>query len=151
MSIKERVGDQSADDSAVTMYWDPQALESGKTRVVGFTYGLGNVDTRESEGHLLLTAGGDFVRNGEFTLTALVHNPQPGEALQLTLPPGFALLDGGKDQQVPPVPAGAKRSDSPVTWRIRSGDDGRYELAVRSNQGAQQKMPVTIRTRGVFD
>ncbi|HWG47575.1 MAG TPA: hypothetical protein VN688_32730 [Gemmataceae bacterium] len=151
LSIKERVGRQSANDSAVTMYWDPQPLTPNQTRVVGFAYGLGDVDTRESEGHLLLTVGGRLVRKGEFTLTALVHNPQRDEELQLTLPSGFSILEGSASQKVPPVPAGATRPDSPVTWRIRAGDDGKYELAVRSNKGAKQKLPLTIRTRGVFD
>jgi hypothetical protein len=151
LSIKQRIGRQIADDSAVTMYWDPQRLEPNQSRVVGFAYGLGDVDTRESGGHLLLTVGGRLVRHGEFTLTALVHNPQPDEKLTLTLPPGFSLLSGGTTQEVPPVPAGSTRPASPVTWRIRAADDGNYELMVRSSQGATQKLPLTIRTRGVFD
>jgi hypothetical protein len=151
LSIKERIGNQVANDSAVTMYWNEQPLEPDKKRVVGFAYGLGNVDTRESGGHLLLTVGGRLVRHGEFTLTALVHDPQPGEQLTLDLPPGFSILEGDAEQTVPPVPAGAARPDSPVTWRLRAGDDGKYELAVRSNKGATQKLPITIHTRGVFD
>jgi hypothetical protein len=138
-------------DSAVTMYWDEQPLEPEKKRVVGFTYGLGNVDTRESAGHLLLTVGGRLVRDGEFTLTALVHDPQPDERLTLSLPTGFATIEGAEEQDVPPVPAGAARPDSPVTWRIRAGNDGKYELAVQSNKGVKQKLPLTIHTRGVFD
>jgi hypothetical protein len=151
ISIKQRVGNAVANDSAVTMYWSEQRLEPGKSRVVGFTYGLGNVDTRESGGHLLLTVGGRLVRRGEFTLTALVHDPKPGEKLTLELPAGFSILDGESQQEVPPVPPGASRPDSPVTWRIRSGDDGKYELSVRSNSGAKQKLPILIRTHGVFD
>ncbi len=145
------IGKRTAYDSAVTMYWNEQPLEPGKTRTVGFTYGLGHVDTSESEGHLLLTVGGRLVRNGEFTLTAQVHNPAQDEKLTLTLPPGFEILEGSANQEVPPVPAGATRPDSPVTWRIRAGDDGKYELSVQSNKGAKQKLPLTIRTRGVFD
>jgi hypothetical protein len=38
-----------------------------------------------------------------------------------------------------------------VTWRIRAGGDGRYDLVVRSSQGVTQKQSVTIRTRGIFD
>jgi hypothetical protein len=159
VSIKERIQIRSngrrevmeANDSAVTMYWNEQLLEPGKTRIVGFTYGLGSVDTRESGGHLLLTVGGRLVRQGDFTLTALVHNPQTGEKLTLQLPPGFSILEGGAEQQVPAVPRGASRPDSPVTWRLRAGDGGKYELSVRSSTGASQKLPLTIRTRGVFD
>jgi hypothetical protein len=149
--LAQRINQHANFDSAVTMYWDEQPLEPGKKRLVGFTYGLGDVDTRESAGHLLLTVGGRLVRDGEFTLTALVHNPQPGERLTLSLPPGFATLEGAEEQDVPPVPVGAARPDSPVTWRIRAGNDGKYELAVHSNKGAKQKLPLTIHTRGVFD
>jgi hypothetical protein len=60
-------------------------------------------------------------------------------------------VEGPDEQAVPPAPAGAVRRTSPVTWRIRAGGDGRYELLVRSSQGAAQKQPVTIRTRGIFD
>ncbi len=140
-----------ANDSAVTMYWGEQRLEAGKSRVVGFTYGLGNVDSRESGGHLLLTVGGRLVPEVEFTLTALVHNPQPGETLTLDLPSKLTAEGQQLTLPVPPVPAGAKRPDSPVTWRLRAAKDGKYELSVRSSTGAKQKMPVTIRVRGVFD
>jgi hypothetical protein len=145
------IGKHADRDSAVTMYWEERELPADKGRRVGFTYGLGNVDTSESEGHLLLTVGGRLVRNGEFTLTALVHKPQAGEKLTLKLPRGFSIVEGEAEQTVPPVPAGATRPDSPVTWRLRAGGDGKYELAVQSNKGAKQKLPLTIRTRGVFD
>ncbi len=151
ISIKERFGNMEADDSAVTMYWNEQMLESGKSRVVGFTYGLGSVDTRESGGHLLLTVGGRLVPNVEFTLTALVHDPKPGETLTLELPAGLEAEGQQLTQIVPPVPPGASRPDSPLTWRLRSAKDGRYEISVRSSTGATQKLPITIRTRGVFD
>jgi hypothetical protein len=81
----------------------------------------------------------------------VVHHPQADEKLTLTLPPGFTLLEGDQEQNVPRLAAGATRRDSPVTWRIRASEDGKYELEVRSNKGAKQKLPITIRTRGVFD
>jgi hypothetical protein len=151
ISIKERFGKMDADDSAVTMYWNDQMLGPGKSRVVGFTYGLGNVDTRESGGHLLLTVGGRLVPNVEFTLTALVHEPKPGETLTLDLPAGLEAEGQELTRTVSPVPRGASRPDSPITWRLRAAKDGRYEIAVRSSTGATQKLPIMIRMRGVFD
>jgi hypothetical protein len=159
ISIKERMSILKdgrreiveANDSAVTMYWGEQRLEAGKTRVVGFTYGLGSVDSRESGGHLLLTVGGRLVPQVEFTLTALVHNPQLGETLTLELPPSLEANEQQRTLTVPPVPAGARRPDSPVTWRLRAAKEGKYELSVRSSTGAKQKLTVTIRVRGVFD
>jgi hypothetical protein len=147
----QRIGRRADPDSAVTMYWEERPLPPGKRREVGFAYGLGAVSSGEGGGRLLLTVGGRLVRGGEFTLTALVQNPLPDERLTLTLPPGFKLVEGTAEQVVPPVPAGATRPTSPVTWRVRAADDGRYELLVRSNHGAAQKQPVIIRTKGVFD
>jgi hypothetical protein len=158
ISIKERIKIKNgrgktaeANDSAVTMYWSEQKLDAGKSRTVGFTYGLGSVDTRESGGHLLLTVGGRLVPNVEFTLTALVHNPKADEKLTLELPAGLTADEQQKEQTVPPVPFGASRPDSPVTWRLRAAKNGKYELSVRSSTGAKQKLPLTIHARGVFD
>lgn len=151
VSMKERLGDSETNDSAVTMYWKEQPLEPGQSRVVGFTYGLGSVDTRESGGHLLLTVGGRLVPSVEFTLTALVHVPQPGETLTLELPPGLEAEGQQRTQIVPSPPSGASRPDSPITWRLRATKEGRYELSVRSSTGARQKLPVMVRSRGVFD
>jgi hypothetical protein len=141
-------GGKPPKDSAVTLYWDPQRLDPGKTRDVGFTYGLGNVSSSEGEGRLLLTVGGRLVRDAEFTLTALVANPKPGEQLMLTLPQGLKLAGGSATQ---PAPPGAARATSTVTWKIRAIRDGEYNLQVRSSNGQTQSQSITIRSTGVFD
>jgi hypothetical protein len=141
-------------DSAVTLYWDVRPLRPGERREVGFAYGLGQVASGEGEGKLLLTVGGRTVRDGIFTLTALRAEPVPGEKLTLTLPPGgrFELL-GKAEQEVPPVPAGAARPISTVTWRIRAKQVGRSTLVVRSSTGVTQKQAVRISPppQGVLD
>jgi serine/threonine protein kinase len=151
ISMKERVGNNHIDDSAVTMYWNEQTLEPGKSRVVGFTYGLGNADTRESSGHLLFTAGGRLVPNVDFSLMALVHNPKPDETLTLELPEGIETMGQQLTQRVPGIPPGASASICPVTWRLRASNEGKYELTVRSSTGVKQKLSLTIRTHGMFD
>jgi hypothetical protein len=149
--LARTVGKTADPDSAVAIYWGERELAPGERRLVGFAYGLGTVSNDESGGRLLLTVGGRLVKNGEFTLTALVANPTRDEHLTLDLPSGFTLVSGTMEQPVPAVPAGAARATSPVTWRIRAGGDGRYELHVRSSQGTTQRQPIRIRTRGVFD
>jgi hypothetical protein len=144
-------GSRPAPDSAVTLYWEERELGPGEKREVGFSYGLGDVSSGEGEGRLLLTAGGRLVRNGKFTLTALVQKPRAGEQLTLTLPEGFKLLGDDERQEVPPVAPGAARATSTVTWRIQAGADGQYKLPVQSNKGAAQTLNLTIRTQGVFD
>ncbi len=149
--LAREAGNIAPADSAVTMYWEEAPLPPGGRREVGFAYGLGTVASGEGGGRLLLSLGGPLVRGGEFTLTALVHDPQAGETLTLDLPQGLHLVDGTPQQAVPPVPEGATRRDSTVTWRLGADADGRHELRVRSSQGAAQKQSITIRTRGVFD
>jgi hypothetical protein len=139
-------------DSCVTMYWNERPLQPGERREVGFAYGLGNVasDT-DAAGRLGLSVGGSFKPGGEFTLTALVSNPQRNETLTLELPDGFQLVSGEATQRVPEVPAGAARRTSPVTWKIKAGGDGSYTLRVKSSTGAAQAQPVRIRSTSIFD
>src|SRR5262249_40861468 len=75
-------------DSAVTLYWEPKVLQPNEKREVGFSYGLGEVGSVDGQGRLLLTVGGQTVRGGEFSLTALRRDPVAGERLTLKLPPG---------------------------------------------------------------
>jgi hypothetical protein len=138
-------------DSAVTLYWDPKPLGPGETRKVGFAYGLGSVAGQESEGRLLLTAGGRMAVNAEFTLTALVPKPLPDESLTLNLPPGLAVKPEDEKQSVPPVPKNATRQVSTVTWKIRASTAGEHKVRVTSSRGAQQTITIQIRQRGVFD
>jgi hypothetical protein len=139
-------------DSCVTMYWNERVLKPGERREVGFAYGLGNVasDT-DAAGRLGLSVGGNFKPGGEFTLTALVSNPQRNETLTLELPAGFQLVSGEAVQQVPEVPPGATRRTSPVTWKIKAGGDGSYTLKAKSSSGAAQAQPVRIRSTSIFD
>src|SRR5262249_59820418 len=89
----ESRGDRADPDSCVVMYWTDQPLAAGKTREVGFTYGLGTVASSEGGGRLALTAGGRLVAHGEITLTALVYDPQPDRTLTLTLPHRVSLVE----------------------------------------------------------
>jgi hypothetical protein len=150
--LVETRGERADPDSCVVMYWKEQPLAPGKTREVGFTYGLGTVSSGEGgQGRLALSVGGRLVARGECTLTALVHDPQRGEELTLTLPDGFSLVEGHETQAVPPLPAETTQRNSPVTWRIKAAGDGQYTLAVKSSKGAKQTQPIRIRTKGVFD
>jgi hypothetical protein len=152
--LKERPPRPPIPDSAVVLYWHPRPLAPGEKREVGFTYGLGSVASAEGEGKLLLTVGGRTVRGGEFTLTALRHQPVPGERLKLTLPAGgwFELLSPA-EQDVPRVAPGASRPISTVTWRLKALRSGRVAVVVRSSAGVAQKQSVRISppAQGVLD
>ncbi|HZT80827.1 MAG TPA: hypothetical protein VFA26_11415, partial [Gemmataceae bacterium] len=136
-------------DSAVVMYWPEKPIKPGEKREVGFSYGLGKVSS-DKEGRLALTVGGRLVVGGEFTLTALVSNPERGEKLTLTLPPGLKLVDGTEAQDVPPPALDAQRKTSPVTWRIKAEGEGAYELKVKSSANRQQSQKVRIKQERIF-
>jgi hypothetical protein len=137
-------------DSAVTVYWPEQDLPAGATRKVGVSYGLGQVS--ESGGKLLLTVGGRLVREGEFTVTALVDKPASGEKLTLQLPPGFRVASSTPlEQPVPQVQAGSARDTAPVTWKVTAGPAGPARITVTSSSGISQSLTVNIQSKGVFD
>jgi hypothetical protein len=147
--IHSIVKGQPLSDSAVTIYWDPKILGAGETRNVGFSYGLGSVSS-DKGGKLALTFGGSLTPRGEFTVTAYVSNPSPGQTVTLTVPEGFDLLDSGK-QPVPELPPGSTTRNSPVTWRVRApSKQGKYPIKVDSSTGASLEEPVKIRSRGIF-
>ncbi len=139
-------------DSAVVIYWNERALAPGATREVGFLYGLSDLASAEGQGKLALTVGGPFLPGGTFTLTAYVRNPQAGQKVALTVPPGFEIVAGGTDQAVPLPPAGTASPNSPVTWRIRAGRrPGRHTLGVQLSSGEAQHVTVTVRSKSIFD
>jgi hypothetical protein len=135
-------------DSAITVYWDARELEPGASREVGFTYGLGKVSG--TGGQLALTVGGSIAPGGEFSLTAYVRDPGPGTKLNLTLPEGFALVQGETEMSVPPLPGDGSTRISPVTWRIKGGPkEGKFDLKVKMG-AVEQTQPVLLKARGLF-
>jgi hypothetical protein len=142
----------SPPDSAVTIYWNDRPLEAGASREMGFAYGLGNVSSGEGGGKLGLTVGGSFTPGGEFTLTAYVSNPLPGQTVTLTLPEGFRLTEGELVRPVPPLPPGSASRNSPVTWRVQAASrEGQYTLKVQSSTGVSQSLSIRIKGSRLFD
>jgi hypothetical protein len=133
------------DDSCVVMYWNPQELPPGQKREVGYSYGVGSVSIKSGE--LGVTVGGSFSPGGELTVVGYVNNPKANQTLTLTLPAGFTFVEGTQTQPVPPA---VPNRPSPVTWRIRSGAAGRFDLTVRSSTGAEQKKQITVKLNTIF-
>jgi hypothetical protein len=132
-------------DSAVAIYWNEEELPAGESRDVGFTYGLGSVSSGEGKGRLALTAGGSFAPGGEFTVTAYVSNPTPGQLVTLKLPDGFTFQSGEATQKVPELTNAATRN-SPVTWKVRAAQQaGEYQLRGTTSNGDTQTLPIRIK------
>ena len=74
-----------------------------------------------------------------------MHDPAENEKLTLTLPPGFEFLAGSvKEQEVPPLDPKARRRNSIVTWLIKAGAVGTFQLKVESSSGIVQNQPISI-------
>jgi len=134
-------------DSAVVMYWNPQPLGPGKSREVGFAYGLGKVSSAKSgSANFLLTGDAGVVEGHDFTVQAVVSRPQAGQTLTLTPGAGLELAGGSTAlQRVPEVGAGAARQSSTVTWQVRAVREGVRQLEVKSSTGGSQKHTVRVR------
>jgi hypothetical protein len=138
-------------DSAVVLYWEERNLTPGKSREVGFAYGLGSLAGKEGKGQLALTVGGSFRAGEEFTATAYVSNPAAGQRVTLEVPSGFKIVEGDATQPVPTLPLGSARPISPVTWRVRAPRrEGRYDLRARLSTGASQTARVKISVKNIF-
>jgi hypothetical protein len=129
-----------AGDSCVVLYWDPAPLAPGKYRELAFTYGLGNVSIGD-RAKLGVTVGGAMLVNRELTVVALVADPQPGQTVELQLPPGLERVAGTEAAQlVPPSTeknkAGQPRP-SPVTWRVRATTEGEFRIVVETRIGGE--------------
>jgi hypothetical protein len=134
---------QDLNDSAITIYWKEGPLAAGGSREVGFEYGLWNV--AGDSGRLAATVDGVFRPAGELTVVAYTQAAGENETLTLSLPPGFDIIEGDKTQPVPPPPRDAKSVSRPVTWKVRAGPTGKYEIKVESTTGISQPVPVEIK------
>lgn len=134
-------------DSAVVLYWNAdRALKPNEKRNLGFAYGLGQVAGGEGTGKLALTVNGTFLPGGTFTVTAYVQKPVAGQTLTIELPKGFDCVRCQETEPVPAATVGAEGSNtSTVTWTVRAGERGNYQLRVRSSTGIAQTQPLAIR------
>ncbi len=132
------------DDSSVVMYWDPIEIEPKKSRTVAFTYGLGSIAADDKLG---VTVGGSPYKGGELTVVALVAD-RDAKTATITLPPGLKLVEGSKEtQEVMPV----RGRPSPVTWRVRADNEGKYDLKVALDTSVQRVRRVTITAKSLFN
>jgi hypothetical protein len=146
----QKVGKGGKGDSAVTLYWDDREVMPGKTRILGFAYGLGSLTGEKGSGQLGITSGGELVLGKEFTLTAMVKNPAPGTTITLGLPKGLQLVSGSEKESVPAIPPGAASVFSPVTWRVKALKDGVLPVKVALSSGATLSSPLVIKPTGIF-
>jgi hypothetical protein len=136
-----------AKDSCVVLYWADRKTERGERRDMAFTYGLNAISSATTgNSELSLTSGGSFRLGGEFTLTATVKKPQPGQTVSVTLPAGLELARGEEAEQT----LGGGGDYGQVSWRVRSRALGGQHIEVKSG-GAREPYDVKITNKSIFD
>jgi hypothetical protein len=125
-------------DSAAVLYWLPRAVKVGAKRTIGFSYGLGSVAYGNKLG---VTLGGSFEPGQQFTVTAYVENPVPGQTVRLEVPAGLTRR-GGDETQLVPAPKG--KGPALVTWAVEVGQTGTFRLQVHSSTGISQAKTISI-------
>jgi hypothetical protein len=137
-------------DSAVIMYWPERDLKPGENRELGFSYGLGSVASTQSAGKLGIAVSEAVSRGTDFTVTASVRNPDPGQKLVLVVPAGLRLLAPEAEQPVPLPGPDAPRRISTVSWRVKAQQVGKHPLRVESSSGAAETKVVRVTAEGIF-
>jgi hypothetical protein len=132
----------SMGDSALGVFWEPKEIKPGGKREFGYGYGQGIVLPVEGEGQYEMQLGGSFEPGKLFTITALVADPAPGQALTLQLPEGIEPVEGRTTQPVPPTTE--EQANSAVMWKARVTRPGTFPLQIRSTSGMTQTKILTV-------
>jgi hypothetical protein len=136
---------QAMGDSAMGVYWGPKEIKGGAKRNIAYSYGQGIAPNPESEGQVGVVLGGSFEPGKLFTISAMVQDPAPGQALTLELPPGMELVEGRERQ---PVPAVDDEGNTMVLWKARVLNTGQFTVRIHSSTGATQTKLITITRPG---
>jgi hypothetical protein len=128
-------------DSALAVFWEAKDIPPGGKREIAYAYGKG-LAIGAGDGRFDVALGGSFEPGKTFRVSALVHDPAPGQVLSLELPEGMELVDGKELQPVPP-PLG-EETVSLVVWQARVRQPGEYAVRVLSNTGVTQGKRVRI-------
>lgn len=130
-----------AGDSACVVYWGPKELQPKQKRTMVWGYGGGIASDPENEGRVNIDLKGSFQPSKQFTITAYVDDPAPGQTLALQLPAGLECVEG---RELQPVPPAATAGVSVVQWRARVVRPGEHDIRIRSSNGATQSKVLSI-------
>lgn len=131
-------------DSAVGIYYAPQALKPGEKRSFNFSYGLGSLAPGGRSG-MKLYSPGPFEAGKPFRVTAFVRNPKAGQTVTLTLPQGLTLAPDEKREKPVEIQAGVEVTK--IDWLVNAGPSaaGKMELSGElSGTGITEKLPVFV-------
>jgi RNA polymerase sigma factor (sigma-70 family) len=147
-------------DSCTVLYWADRAMKPNEERLMGFTYGLGQIYGEGSGGSAdgggggsagkmrLLTAG-SYKIGKAFTATLYVKGePLVGQKIALQLPAGLVLAEGQPVEQT--VPRMGPQGYSQVSWRVCSTQTGKFTLKAGLGK-IETKQDVIVTEQSLFD
>ena len=134
-------------DSSVVMYWENEKILPGKTRTLGFSFGLGHVASET--GSLGVFVSGDTVKGGDINVLALVSSPKADQKVTLKLPSeGLEFAEFEEATQiVPKQNAQFGAQPVPVNWQLKATKVGTFDIEVTSGDTTQKKT-ITIEAKG---
>jgi hypothetical protein len=133
-------------DSCVLIYWAESSLNKNEKRVLGYSYGLGEV---QGDGRLALSAPAFVAPGSEFVLTTYVHKAEPGQTFRAILPAGFSLAAGESEEKT----IKEKADRIPLYWRIKApAQSGNTPVPIRVEGAGTTSRPVrvVVRDRSIF-
>ncbi|MEI7687381.1 MAG: hypothetical protein WCL32_20425 [Planctomycetota bacterium] len=137
------------DDSVIVLYWKSELMPPGKSRDLGFTYGVDYVGGRPE---LTILNPGPVVQGSDFSIVALVADVQKGAEASIKIPDGLTLAPGSQSR-VMLAPAAKDEAGnvqpSPATWTLHAAKEGRYKISVTTGAITAERV-VTIRKSSVF-
>jgi len=144
-------------DSCVVLYWAFRTMQPREERLLGFTYGLGQIYTESPEtgsqaaSHSLLRLliAGSAKVGGILTATAYIRgNALAGQKISLLLPPSLVFVPGQRAEQE--VPRAGKQGYSQVSWRLRAAQVGQHKVKVNL-LGHTVEQEIKVQERSLFD
>lgn len=127
-------------DSCVAIFWAEAPINQGEKRVLGYSYGLGEV---QGDGRLALSAPAVVTPNSEFVLTTYVYKAEKGQSFKVLLPEGMSLPNNEDPEKT--VAANAERAI--LSWRVRAGSASKEALPIRVEGAGTSSRPVRVQVR----
>lgn len=130
-------------DSAIALFWQPQPLAPGESRVIATQYGLAGISIARGFLSLGLSSPVQVVSGSVFRVVAYVENNE-GEARdvvgQLVLPSGLKLVSGDFQRELGTLKPASSRQ---LVWVVSADRPGDYQLAVEVRSSNSQSVKVS--------
>ncbi len=138
---------QNVSDSAVVMYWPVKALAVGRSRTLGFAYGLGVVTS--DEGTIGIHVSPNLLAKRSFRVTGFFTGGAANRQATLRLPDGLRLAEGDAQRPIPRPPQVPQFSH--VSWKVVANAAGAYTIRIDAGVQETQERRIVVRSNNLFN